>query len=199
MTDFKTWWDKAMSWAAYKELLQHLMEEGKTTGDNQDPEMIAYARLNMHRMKRVEKTFKLEVAVHDAITAASFKKMHWLVITEGWCGDAAQSVPALAEIARLFSDKVELKVILRDEDTTLIDQFLTNGGRSIPILIILDEHFQYLGHWGPRPLEAQTLFTRLKVEQVPFEQVAEQLHTWYAHDRTITLQAELAEKISSFR
>lgn len=197
--NFKDWWDKAYTWESYKELISGLLEEGKTTGEQQSPELLAYAKLNWQRMQRIEKTFKLDIHLSDVLSSQNVGSMHVLVITEGWCGDAAQSVPVMSELERIFPDSLSVRLVLRDTDTTLIDQFLTNGGRSIPIFIFLDQDFKLLGHWGPRPKELQSIFMEMKSQQKPFEEVAEFLHTWYAKDKTHTLQTELGQLISQFQ
>ena len=77
-----------------------------------------------------------------------------LVIAEDWCGDASSTIPIVAR----FADAVpgmELRLLRRDEHPELMDRYLTNGARSIPIVIVLDESFRELGHWGPRPAELQ--------------------------------------------
>lgn len=198
MKNFKKWWAKAYTWEAYKELIFALLDEGKTTGETQTPELLAYAKLNWHRMQRIEKTFKLDIALSDVLSSENFKKLNILVITEGWCGDAAQSAPVVPELARLFPEKISVRMILRDSDTTLIDQFLTNGGRAIPIFVFLDENYDLLGHWGPRPAALQEKFMEMKAAQLPFEELAEKLHGWYAKDKTHSVQNELAALIKSF-
>lgn len=196
--NYKNWWDKGYTWEAYKNLVEALLNEGKTTGTEQSPELLAYAKLNLHRMQRIEKTFKLGIDLSDVLTNLDKSAIHVLVITEGWCGDAAQSVPVIAELERIFPEKFSMRCILRDSDTALIDQFLTNGGRSIPVFIFLDENFDLLGHWGPRPKVIQSLFQEMKAAQLPFEELSEKLHAWYAKDKTSSLQSELVEKIKSF-
>lgn len=77
-----------------------------------------------------------------------------LVISEDWCWDAANVVPPLARLADEAST-FEVRIIARDEHPEVMDQYLTNGTRSIPIVIVLDAEFNQLGHWGPRPSELQ--------------------------------------------
>ena len=77
-----------------------------------------------------------------------------LVIAEDWCGDASNTVPVVAKLADAVPG-LELRVILRDANPEVMDRYLTNGSRSIPVVIALDENYQELGHWGPRPTELQ--------------------------------------------
>ncbi|MCO5231156.1 MAG: thioredoxin family protein [Chitinophagales bacterium] len=195
--NFKYWWERGMQWDAYKELLDNLMLEGKTTGEQQSEELLTYAKMNLQRMKRIDKSFKEDEQFR--IFLGGFQgKIKVLAITEGWCGDASQSVPVVANIAKNHADKLELKVILRDEDTELIDQFLTNGGRSIPKFIFLGENNQLLGNWGPRPKVLQEIFIEMKKNNLPFDELSEKLHSWYGKDKARTIQSELMELIKSF-
>lgn len=198
MKDFKYWWSQGMTWEAYNVMFEELIQQGKTTGSDQSEEMVAYTKLNGHRMKRVEKTFKIDIYLHDLLIDPNTKPLKLLVISEPWCGDASQSVPAIAEIARLYPEKIDLKIILRDTDTELIDQFLTNKGRAIPILLFLDGHFNLLGHWGPRPKEAQAQVMELKALNVSHEEMVEKLMVWYAKDKSQSIQNELVELIKGF-
>ena len=116
----------------------------------------------------------------------------FLVITEGWCGDAAQIVPVFNKIATASLGKIDLKFVLRDKNLLLIDAHLTNGGRAIPVLIVLNKSAdQVLGTWGPRPQILQELLKEWKKENTEMPVLAEKLHGWYAKDKTQTTQAGL--------
>ena len=112
-----------------------------------------------------------------------------LVIAEDWCGDASSTIPILAR----FADTVpgmQLRILRRDEHPELMDRYLTNGSRSIPIVIVLDESFRELGHWGPRPslLQAWVLENR---PLVPKAELYPQIRKWYARDRGETTLREV--------
>ncbi|HZH68792.1 MAG TPA: thioredoxin family protein [Chitinophagales bacterium] len=198
MTDLKYWWEKSFSWDDYKEMIQSLLDEGKTTGEVQSEEMYHYGKMNWQRSKRIEKTFKVDEPLDELLRSDAVQPMKVIVITEGWCGDAAQSGPVMAELARLYPDKIEIKVILRDTDTALIDQFLTNGGRSIPKFIFLDRDFKLLGDWGPRPQEVQALYMKMREQELPYSEISEEVQKWYAKDKTHSVQQELADLIKTF-
>jgi len=183
--------DSAYSYAAYRQLLDGLLAEGKTTGPQQTPELLAYAQLNEQRMSRLDKTVKL---LPELVNAAVGLRQNyiWLIITEGWCGDAAQTVPVLEAVAQASAGHLRTAYLLRDENPDLIDQFLTNGSRSIPKLVVLHaDTLTQVTHWGPRPAEAQALITRLKAEGMAHDDFIKELHTWYAHDRTQATQHEV--------
>lgn len=71
-----------------------------------------------------------------------------LIITEDWCGDAMMNNPILRKIGELAH--LDMRVAYRDADPTLIDRHLTNGGRSIPVYLLLDEAGEVVAKWGPR-------------------------------------------------
>lgn len=196
MTSFSEYWNQGMSYKEYRQLLTDLLAEGKTTGDNHSQDMLQYAKLNLQRMKRVEKTFQ---PVDELLQEKEQpqKAVYWLVLTEGWCGDAAQTTAAMAAIADLLPG-VEIRFLLRDQNLELMDQFLTRGGRAIPLIIFLDADFNLLGRWGARPAELQTLIDQMRAEgKLSFGQIVEQVHLWYAEDRTISTQKEITEVLSS--
>lgn len=198
MTNLKYWWDQSFSWTDYKEMIQNLLKEDKTTGEVQSEEMFNYGKLNWQRSKRIEKTFKIDEPLDQLLKSDDVQAMKVILITEGWCGDAAQSGPIMAELSRLYPNKIEMKVILRDTDTALIDQFLTNGGRSIPKFIFLDKEFNLLGDWGPRPQEVQDLYTEMRAQELPYSEISEKVQKWYAKDKTHSVQQELADLIKTF-
>lgn len=104
-----------------------------------------------------------------------------LVLAEDWCGDAANTIPVLAKLAEQVSG-LELRVLRRDEYPALMDRYLTNGSRSIPIVIALDAEFMELGSWGPRPVELQA-WVMANRGVVPKDELYPQVRRWYARDR----------------
>lgn len=189
--------EKAMTFAEYVELIDGLLAEGKTTGPIQSDEMFRYAKLNRQRMKRLEKTVELEAEAGDELAHLDADQ-YWLVITEGWCGDAAQNIPVIEKLASA-NERIETKYILRDEYPELIEQFLTNGSRSIPVLIAIDKaSSRVLGRWGSRPSAAQELFTELGSLGLEKNDINEKLQRWYNDDRGRSLQFEIAELARSW-
>jgi len=189
----------AYSYAAYRQLLDQLLAAGKTTGPQQTPELFAYAQLNEQRMSRLDKTTKLRPEL--AAAAANLREQYiWLILTEGWCGDAAQTVPVMEAVAQASAGHLRTAYLLRDETPDLIDQYLTNGSRSIPKLVVLRaDTLTEVTHWGPRPAEAQALIVRLKAEGMAHDDFIKELHTWYAHDRTQATQHELLALVKQLR
>lgn len=191
MIEIKTYVETALTYADYEKLLDDLLAEGKTTGTNQSDAMVGYGRLNRQRMERLAKTIEIGDEV-NAVVHSVKRKMIWLVITEGWCGDAAQNIPVIEKIAA-ENALIETRYVLRDENLELMDQFLTGGARAIPKLIALDaQTFEVLGSWGARPAEAQQLFQARRDEGIAKPQIMEELQRWYNKDRSTSLQKEFA-------
>jgi hypothetical protein len=189
----------AYTYATYRQLIDDLLAQGKTTGPEQSEELLGYAKLNVQRMSRLDKTVKLLPEV--AAAAASLQGHYiWLIITEGWCGDAAQTVPVMEAIAQASAGHLRIAYVLRDDNLDLADQYLTNGSRSIPKLVVLRADTRTeITHWGPRPAEAQALVLRLKSEGMPHDDYIRELHAWYAHDRTQATQRELLGLLHAMR
>ena len=105
------------------------------------------------------------------------------MLTEGWCGDAAQNLPVINKMADL-NENITLKIVLRDENLDLMDLFLTNGGRAIPKLIALDKDNNLLDTWGPRPAVATKMVADYKTKHGALDaQLKEDLQVWYNKDK----------------
>jgi len=181
--------EQGMNYQTYRALIDQLLLEGKATGDVTYD--LHYTKMNVQRMSRVDKTVSLSDEISSTINQLK-ENYKFLVITEGWCGDAAQIVPVFNKIATASLGKIDLKFVLRDKNLPLIDAHLTNGGRAIPVLLILNETGnKVLASWGPRPLVLQELLKEWRKETIEMPVLAEKLHGWYAKDKTQTTQAEL--------
>ncbi len=173
----------AMSYEAYRARVTQLAEAGKSTGPQQTEALTNYTQLNDKRMKRWDKTLKFGPEVVDALNA-QHKKITWLVLTESWCGDASPSMPVMNKMAEL-SPNISLKVLLRDENIELMDRFLTDGARSIPKLIIVDDATgETIGSWGPRSTNATTLVDAYKQKHGELTpEFKQDLQIWYNKDK----------------
>jgi hypothetical protein len=180
---------KSISYTDYRALVRNLLAEGKSTGPEQSEDLTNYSLLNDRRMQRLDKKIKISEE-----TIQEFQKIKqpqtWLVITEGWCGDAAQNLPVLNKIA-VTTDHIDLKVVLRDENLALMDLFLTNGGRSIPKLIALDKENNVIDSWGPRPSVATKMVADYKEKNGVLDpEFKQDLQVWYNKDKGQSVQED---------
>lgn len=190
---------QAVSYSTYRKTLNDLVEEGKTTGTNQEEWLVDYTRLNVQRMNRWDKTWTVPEALEQQLLAIE-TPMIWLTITEGWCGDAAQVVPIVEKLAAV-NPLIRHRLILRDENLEIMDQYLTNGTRSIPKIILMkEEDLTVVGTWGPRPSSAQKLLEELKQNgSLPKEELYNQLHAWYAKNKGMEVAQEFMKEVKSER
>ncbi|WP_396165217.1 thioredoxin family protein [Flavobacterium sp.] len=183
------------SYNEYRTLVSNLISEGKSTGLEQSADLLHYSELNEVRMKRLEKTLKLDLEVEKALQNLKSKQT-WLVISEGWCGDAAQILPIIKLMSEA-SKNIDLKLVFRDENEELINLFLTNGAKSIPKLLLLDEVFHLINHWGPRPEGAKNLIIEYKANHGIVDEAAKiALQKWYLDDKGISTMKEIVGIIS---
>ena len=179
----------------YRNIVSSLLDQGKSTGDEQSEELTNYSLLNNTRMKRLDKTV---VVPEDVITSllALDKSYIWLVLSEGWCGDAAQLLPIMNKM-KMISSKIDLQIVFRDQNPKLMDLYLTNGSRSVPKLILLDkETLSVLGSWGPRPKGATDLIKSYKSQYGVVDETAKtELQLWYLHDKGLSTQREIVQMI----
>ncbi|MCB1024103.1 MAG: thioredoxin family protein [Acidobacteria bacterium] len=185
----KKYVESSMTFDEYVALIDRLLLDGKTTGPNQSEAMVHYGVLNRQRMRRLEKTIKLNESTIDAARNTDHK-MVWLILTEGWCGDAAQNIPVIEKIAA-ESVNIFTRYLLRDENPGLMNKFLTYNARSIPKLIALDGNsFELLGTWGPRPKELMEHFFEMRDGGMESSLIKENIQRWYLKNKGQAVQKE---------
>jgi hypothetical protein len=155
--DFRGLWDRALPFDAY----------------------VAASTQHRGLWEGLYRTARLPEWALQALPAGSRRRL--LVLAEDWCGDASNTIPVLARLVDAVPG-LELRILRRDENPELMDRYLTNGSRSIPIVIALDADFTELGHWGPRPAELQE-WVLANRPIVPKAELYPQIRRWYARDR----------------
>jgi len=186
---------KAMSYMDYRALVEEHVAKGTSTGPEQNEAFSNYTLLSHTRMKRLDKTVKIPEAIQQKFN--DFKgDLSWLVLTESWCGDAAHAMPVMNHLTKL-TPNIDFKVVLRDENPELMDAFLTNGSRSIPKLIVLDNSTQkIMAEWGPRPSIATQLVKDFKNEHGTLTpEFKKDLQIWYNKDKSQNSIENLAQLI----
>ena len=187
--------EDSMNYMEYMDLMNKLVLTQSTTGET-DKERIEFTALNYKRSLRLNKTIQLTEA-ETAIFGELQTRQIWLLITESWCGDAAQTLPVLNKVAEA-SENIELRVVLRDEHPQLMDHFLTNGTRSIPKLVILNPDLEVMASWGPRTAAATQLVTDYKEQFGKIDAAFKsQLQIWYNKDKGISIINELAAVVQN--
>ncbi len=187
------------SYLEYRKMVSDLLRDEKSTGNEQSPELTHYTTLNETRMNRLDKTMKILPEV-----AARLKQLKgeyiWLVISEGWCGDAAQLLPIFDKMATASEGAIDLKIVLRDENEEFMNLFLTNKARAIPKLVLINrETGSALAHWGPRPKGATDLIVNYKKEHGLLDETAKaDLQLWYLHDKGQSTQSEIIDMMIDF-
>lgn len=189
--------EKQLTYAAYLQLTADLLARNKTTGPDQSEAKIEYTRLNLHRMNKWNKVGKLSDKMQQCLQDLKTHQT-WYLLSEPWCGDSAQSLPFIALIAEASKGKIELKILLRDENPEIMDLYLSNGSRSIPKLIAVDNNGNDLFTWGPYPQKTDAMRMEWKMdESLDPEMRKEKLHKWYAENRGEALQEEMAALLSN--
>jgi len=186
---------QSYSYTEYRNQVKTLLKEGKSSGNEQSEALTHYSELNEARMNRLEKTVKISTEIIQKLNQLNGDYV-WLVISEGWCGDAAQIIPVIYKMAEL-SEKIDLKIVFRDENEDLMNLFLSNGTKSIPKLLILDKStLDVLGHFGPRPMGAKQLILDYKAKHGIVDETAKtNLQLWYLHDKGLSIQKEILDLI----
>lgn len=187
MISLEKYLEKGMSFADYEQHIEEVIETGDASSAT-----YRYYPLNQKRMQRLEKTLKIDeetVARISKLTSA----VDLLIITEGWCGDAAQILPAIKNMVNL-SEHLTEKIVLRDSNPELMNAYLTNGGQAIPIVVGVDSlSKKELFVWGPRPAWAKELLAEYKSGKVEKEVFLKNIQKKYNKDKAKAIFAEITD------
>lgn len=179
----------------FEEYLQHfesILEQApeQAQGLYAQEGFLEYTKLNWSRMNRWLKTGIL----HESLTSMLDRidtRQDWIVLTEPWCGDAAHIVPFI-ELAARRNPLIHVSYELRDSEPFRIEQYLSNGSKSIPKLIVRNAAGADIAVWGPRPAACQEVYMRLKANNAPLDEVKTAIQQWYNADKGQQIQIEIA-------
>ena len=178
-----------MTFQTYKTYFESILNFTITAAPYNSEEFLTYTKLNYARQNRWLKKGVIKNDSIDVILAIS-KPQEWIIISEPWCGDAAQIIPFIMKLAS-YNSLIEVKIQIRDEDSE-IENYLTDGKKAIPKLIVRENNID-LFNWGPRPIGAQELVKNLVIKHTDFHEIKEQLQKWYNKDEGISIQQEIIE------
>ncbi len=194
--DFKTIEElinqKGMDYQEYlNKFINELAETNPDLLDIKARKKFETKKLNLQRSSRIMKTCKVSDNLREEIIKINEPQL-WMVITENWCGDSAQNLPYISLIAQ-ENPNIKFKIILRDSNPDIMDQYLTNGTRSIPIMVAFDYNGNELFRWGARPKIAQESFIQWKAEGIVSPELYEKLHLWYARNKGQAIESEFLD------
>jgi len=187
--------ERSQSYQEYRDMVAKLVVDESATGNKATAERIDFTKLNDRRMKRWDKTLKVSDDFKEKVAAFN-EKITWLVITESWCGDAAHIMPVINRIAEL-NDNISFKTVIRDDNEDLMNQFLTDGSKSIPKLIMLDDATgDVINTYGSRPSVATKLVNDYKTEFGKLTpEFKEDLQVWYNKDKGQNVMEDLTHML----
>ncbi len=185
---------EALTYSEYRREINRIMQH------NSKPDSYGkyanYTKDHIAAMDRLDKTVTVSPLLKEALKHAP--PTTWLVLTEGWCGDAAFSTPLLAKMEDIVPDNIKMRFLLRDEHMDIMENYLTDGGRSIPKVIVLSEDLRELATWGPRPEGLHALMHLWKSEGLGIRELVPKVQEWYDIDETKALQDELLAVVQSY-
>ena len=174
----------SLSWEQYVAHIKDVIENGDKEKDTYE-----YYPLNLTRIERLLKKIELSDAQKEKLATLD-REVILVEITEGWCGDASQILPVVENIVE-ESDKLTSRIVLRDSND-LIENYLTNGGKAIPIIVGVDkETKEELFKWGPRPEWAADILKDYKSNKIDHDEFVIELQKKYNKDKGNAIIEEL--------
>ena len=153
-----------------------------------------YSKYNDERAHRVEDAYEMSDAFLEQVDAIDEPQL-WMILTEDWCVDSAYSMPIFYAAASRNS-KINIRILPRDANLDIMDQYLTNEARSIPKLVIFSMDGEELVEWGPRPAALQALRAELKESGEPGNIISQKSVEWYETGGWRDVETELAHALA---
>ena len=153
-----------------------------------------YSKYNLERQERVQSEWQMSPSFEKAVREFE-GPLCWLFITDDWCIDSAYSLPLLLEAAEMRDD-VTLSILMKDDNLDILDLFLTNGARSIPKLIAIEEDGSVRYAWGPQPEKIRLIRKDLIESGAEGRIVSGTTIDWYADKGWLEVEKELTELFS---
>jgi hypothetical protein len=178
-----------LSPAAYQEIMEERAAVDPAGLGPEGADRVGFTRLNLVRTARIGRSWMPSPQLASLVESIEEPQV-WMVLTEPWCGDSAQILPMIGIMAAA-SARVELVFVLRDDHPGIMDRYLTDGKRGIPLLVSFDLEGRELFRWGPRPAEAQAVFEAARAEGLDKPDALEKLHLFYGRDRGRAIDASL--------
>jgi len=185
-----------LTYAAYLQLMAQRADQMTDGLPDEETERIEFTRLNLHRSQRIARTYRVSTVLSELLDRIDQPQL-WLALTEPWCGDSAQCLAYIAVMAQQ-NPAIDLRLLLRDDNLDIMDKHLTDGKRSIPVLVAQDAEERKLYQWGPRTVGAQAVFDEGKAAGLQKPQIMEKLHLWYGRDRGRAVEAEFVAVLRQY-
>jgi thiol-disulfide isomerase/thioredoxin len=91
-------------------------------------------------------------AAQEQLLAGFEREMKILVHSGIWCGDCVEQCPLLQRIAEANSAKIDLRLVEREMNTELSEEFRINGGSRVPLVRFFSEDDVWCATAGDRTL-----------------------------------------------
>lgn len=181
-----------MKWTEYLIYFEDIIDGKINQAPYDNPEYVELVKLNYSRIKRWSKSMEISDELCDSLESIE-EEQDWILIMEPWCHDASNIAPVIRKIAQHFTKQINLEIQLRDSPPFLINEYLTDGNKAIPILIVRNKNGEDLFTWGPRPKACKELVQSLKKLNTPSTELKVQVQKWYNQDKGTSTQVEICK------
>jgi thiol-disulfide isomerase/thioredoxin len=133
------------------------------------------------------------------------REMKILIVSGIWCGDCVEQCPLIARIAQANPEKIDLRLLDRDQNLDLAHQVRINGGDRVPAVLFLSEDFEFCGLYGDRTINRYRAIAQRKLGPAcptgivgpDAQELNATLADWLAEIERIQLMLRLSPRLRS--
>lgn len=191
---------KALSHDEYFELAKNIIDRAEKQKPYDNEAYLNYTISNIQRAEKIIRNFQLDKKLYNNLSDG-IQDWTWVLLTEPWCGDSSFIEPVLYAMSIAAAGEIDFKILLRDENQEIMNQFLTNGGMAIPMLVCLDKELNVLGTFGPRPTALQEQFSEWQKDGMVavLEDKIKLTYRWYHKDKNESIQKEFIRLVREWK
>jgi hypothetical protein len=114
------------------------------------------------------------------------------IIMENWCGSSAGNVPY---IVKLLSENplIKITIVLRDTNIEFMDEYLTNGKRSIPKVIGFDDDGNEKFVWGSASKMQAEFAATVQARNIDFQDFVKEIQAWFVENNAKAIESDFLE------
>jgi Thioredoxin len=157
------------------------------TNTESDTKQLEYITNNFNTVKTILKTYEPSASMR-AITN-KLQEIDVYIIMENWCGSSASNVPFVVKILNTIKG-AKIHIVPRDANEDFMNLYLSDGKKSIPIVVAFDKNGNELFKWGSSTAAQSEYAKKLQAQNMEFPDFINAMKKWFLENNAEAIEAD---------